>query len=401
MKQGFQINDFLLRSPSHPPARVILQHAPAFLWAPHLIFQLLSERDLSGRNTSCDGKQESYSPSDPLHVVVSKRSKELSELPEEIQRNTRVPLWLREELEGFGMRFKVKAEQHRVIRPNPCGERMEESYETFEEELGTPRADPPPYKSVGQIRRPEMYAARKIREEMAPASQQPRAEPKTLLKEPSFPKTPSLSKTLSTPNLAQIETPWENVTLNRCLFVAITILVLTSGFQRLHETLRSRGTLHGQEEEVVGLKVRRSETLRHRGQPSEPQTSLWEVMLLWLPDLDDEEDEEEEDDDVEVKRGRAKGGAMSRTPRGLRNRPLPDRKLTKQRDGKLKDRRVRKARDEQTKDKKKRDEEELEEAVREEDEDQGGDEEIVPEKNKRLEEKREKKGTQKESSTVI
>ncbi|XP_034468432.1 junctional sarcoplasmic reticulum protein 1 isoform X1 [Hippoglossus hippoglossus] len=276
-------------------------------------------------------------------------------------------------------------------------EGMEESYETFEEELGTSRADPPPHKPVRQIRRPEMYAARKIREEMAPASQQPRAEPKTLLREPSFPRTPSLPKTLSTQNPAQIETPWENVTLNRCLFVAITILVLTSGFQRLHETLRSQGTSHSQEEEVVGLKVRWSEISRHRGQPSEPQTSLWDLMLLWLPDLDDEEDEEEEDDDVELKRGRAKRGAMARTPRGLRNRPLPDKKLTKQRDGKLKDRRVRKAGDEETKDKNKIDEEEeLEEAAREEDEDQGEDEEIVPEKNKRLEEKREKKKTQKE-----
>ncbi|XP_062261109.1 junctional sarcoplasmic reticulum protein 1 [Platichthys flesus] len=280
-------------------------------------------------------------------------------------------------------------------------EGMEESYETLEEELGTSRADPAPHKTVRQIRRPEMYAARKIREEMAPASQQPRAEPKTLLREPSFPRTPSLPKTLSAQIPAQIETPWENVTLNRCLFVAITILVLTSGFQRLHETLRSQGSLQSQEEEAVGLKVRRSETLRHRGQPSEPQTSLWELMLLWLPDLDDEEDEEEEDDDVEVIRGRAKRGAMARAPRGLRNRPLPDRKLTKQRDEKLKDRRVRKARGEETKDKKKRDkEEELEEAAREE-EDQGDDEEIVPKKNKRLEEKREKKETQKESSTVI
>lgn len=44
----------------------------------------------------------------------------------------------------------------------------------------------------------------------------------------------SLRKALSIQNLSQIEKPWENVTLNRCLFVAISILVLTSGFQRLH-----------------------------------------------------------------------------------------------------------------------------------------------------------------------
>ncbi len=44
----------------------------------------------------------------------------------------------------------------------------------------------------------------------------------------------ALHKALSIQDLSQIERPWENVTLNRCLFVAITILVLTSGFQRLH-----------------------------------------------------------------------------------------------------------------------------------------------------------------------
>ncbi|XP_069366944.1 junctional sarcoplasmic reticulum protein 1 [Paralichthys olivaceus] len=238
-----------------------------------------------------------------------------------------------------------------------------------------------------------MYAARKTREETAPVSHQPRAEPKISLKEPSIPRTPSLPKPLSIENPAQTETPWENVTLNRCLFVAITILVLTSGFQRLHETLRGQGTLHSHEEEV-GMKVRWSETLRHRGQPSEPQASLWELMFWWLPDLDDDEDEEEDDDEVEVKRGRAKRGAMARTSRGLRNRPLLDKKLTKQRDGKLKDRRARKARDEETKDKRESDKQEPEEAVRGEDEDQG-DDEIVPEKNKRLEEKREKKKSQK------
>ncbi|XP_047188058.1 uncharacterized protein LOC118310611 isoform X3 [Scophthalmus maximus] len=139
-------------------------------------------------------------------------------------------------------------------------ERMEESYETFEEELGPSRADPPPQKPVRQIRRPEMYATRKIREEMAPVFHQPRAEPKALQRETSFPRKASLHETMSIQNLNQIETPWENVTLNRCLFVAITILVLTSGFQRLQETLRGQGTLHGEEEEVVGLAVTR---LRH------------------------------------------------------------------------------------------------------------------------------------------
>ncbi|XP_029309517.1 general transcription factor IIF subunit 1 isoform X2 [Cottoperca gobio] len=257
---------------------------------------------------------------------------------------------------------------------------MEESFETFEEELGPPRADPPPQKSVRQIHRPEMYATRKIRE-------QPRAEPKILPREPSFPRTTSLHKALSIQNMTQIETPWENVTLNRCLFVAITILVLTSGFQRLHETLRGQRT--AEQEEEVGLTVRRSGTLRHRGQPPEPETTIWEVMFWWLPDLDDEEEEEEDDDDDDgqVKRVKSKRGTSS----SLRNKPLPDKKLMKQSEGKLKGRRAKKARDEEIKVKQEIDKtEEPEEVADEEDKDEGN-EEAEPEKNEKLQEKKKKK----------
>ncbi|XP_037537267.1 uncharacterized protein LOC119414241 [Nematolebias whitei] len=237
---------------------------------------------------------------------------------------------------------------------------MEERYETFEEELWPPRADAPPQKPVRQIRRPEMYTSRKFREEVAPVPQQPKSEPKMFLKEPSFSKPTSLQKSLSIQSLTQIETPWENVTLNRCLLVAITILVLTSGFQRLHETFRSRGTA----DEEAGLTTRRSGMIRHRGQHPEPETSLWEVMFWWLPDLDDDEEEE---DDAEIKRRKSKTGGTARVSRGLRHRSLPDKKLLKQRDGKLKDRRAKKARDNKIKDKKEK-MEEHEEAADEEDE---------------------------------
>ncbi|XP_012730060.2 uncharacterized protein LOC105934559 [Fundulus heteroclitus] len=256
---------------------------------------------------------------------------------------------------------------------------MEESYETFEEELWPPRADAPPQRPVRQIRRAsgEMYTARKIREEVPPVPLQPISEPKTLTREPSFTKPTTLHKTLSIQNLTQVETPWENVTLNRCLFVAIAILVLTSGFQRLHETLRSQGAM--EEEEEAGLTMRRSRMLRHRGHLPEPETSLWEVMFWWLPDLDDE-DEEEEDDDEEIKGRKSKRDVTTRPSRGLRNRPLPEKKLLKQRDGKLRDRRARKARANKIKGKRGRaKKEDPEGAANEEDE---RDEETEPKKNK-------------------
>ncbi|XP_061587073.1 uncharacterized protein LOC133451932 [Cololabis saira] len=252
---------------------------------------------------------------------------------------------------------------------------MEESYETFEEELGPSRAEPPPQKPVRQICRPEMYTARKIREEVTPLPQQPRSEPKTLPREGSFGKTTSLHKALSIQNLTQIEKPWENVTLNRCLFVAISILVLTSGLQKLNETLRGHGT--SEEEEEAGLTMRRS-GLRHRGQPPEPEKSLWEVLLWWLPDLDDEEEEDE--DDEEIKRGKSKRGVTSRTSKtstGLRNRPLPDKKLLKERRGTLSERRAKRGKEREIKD----------------DPEEGADEdnkETVPKKNKKSEEKKKK-----------
>ncbi|XP_068427508.1 junctional sarcoplasmic reticulum protein 1 [Clinocottus analis] len=263
---------------------------------------------------------------------------------------------------------------------------MEESYETFEEELRPPRADPPPQKPVRQILRPEMYATRKVREEMPQCSQQPRAEPKIFPREPSFPRT-TLRKASSIQNLTKIQTPWENVTLNRCLFVAITILVLTSGFQRLHETLRGQGAA---EEEEVELTVRRTSVVRHKRQPPEPETTLWDVILQWLPDLDDEE-EDDDDDDGKVKIQKSKRGATARASRGVRNKPLLDKKLLKAREGlSFKDRRAKRGKDEEIKDKKGKDQKEEPEAAEEEDE-EGVKEEEESEKNIKLEEKKKKK----------
>ncbi|XP_037131740.1 junctional sarcoplasmic reticulum protein 1 [Syngnathus acus] len=217
---------------------------------------------------------------------------------------------------------------------------MEESYETFEEELGLTREDPPPQKPVRQIRRPEMYASGKVREETSAVLQPPKVEP-TLPMESTPPKKFPVQKTLSMQNLSQIETPWENVTLNRCLFVAISILVLTSGFQRLHETLRSRGI--AEEEEEADLTVRQPTTLRHRGKPPQPETTLWEVLFWWLPDLDDDD----EDDEKRTRR-------EAQSSRGLRNKPIPDKKLMKKSEGTLKTRRARKVREQEAKNKKRK-----------------------------------------------
>ncbi|XP_067331315.1 uncharacterized protein [Channa argus] len=178
---------------------------------------------------------------------------------------------------------------------------MDKSYETFEEELGPSGADPPPQNHVRQICRPEMYATRKIREEVASVPQLPGGETKTSPKQPNLPSAPTL-----------------------------------------------RGHRNAEEEEV-GLRVRQPGTLRHRLQQPEPETSLWDVMF-WLPNFDDEDDEMEEEND----RDREWSTKKARASRGLRNKPLPEKNLMKQTRGKLKDRRAKKVKDKKAKDKRER-----------------------------------------------
>lgn len=115
-------------------------------------------------------------------------------------------------------------------------------------------------------------------------------------------------------------------------------------------------------------------------------------MFWWLPDLDDEDDEddEDEDDDGEGKTAWSKRGATEGASRVLQNKPVTDKKLLKQRGGKI-DRRAKKAGYDKIKNKKGK--EKLEEL----DEDGGEEEEeskdSAPKKNKRVEEQKKKKKT--------
>ncbi|XP_072297419.1 uncharacterized protein [Eucyclogobius newberryi] len=163
---------------------------------------------------------------------------------------------------------------------------------------------------------------------MASVPLQINAEHKILAREPNFSRSTSMPQTVPTQNASQPEVPWESVTLNRCLFIAITILVLTSGFQRLHEALHGhKVTLD--EEDHYGLIIRRSGALRHR---TEPEATLWEVILSWLPDLDDDDNDDDDDDEHEearVRKRKPKRRRIVKTLGSLRNRPLPDKLLKK------------------------------------------------------------------------
>ncbi|XP_042569484.1 uncharacterized protein LOC109086163 isoform X2 [Cyprinus carpio] len=201
----------------------------------------------------------------------------------------------------------------------------ESTFETFEEELGKPLEDVPPQKPVRQARtggRAEMSAQRRVREE-APNVQQ---APKMIPREHPVSGATSLRRALSVQNLTQTETPWEGVTLNRCLIAAITILLLSSGLQRIHEVVRGRKDVS---EELTALHDRHALIKRGKITQHEPYTSLWDTLFWWIDD-DDDDDE-----------GKSKRVSRGRVSRGLRHRALPDLRLLKKRETKFTERRRR------------------------------------------------------------
>lgn len=206
---------------------------------------------------------------------------------------------------------------------------MNENYETYEEDVVAQRADSVPQRPSRPLRRPEMYATKKLKEEMASVPLQIKAEPKILTREPSFNRSTSMTQPVSALSTTQPEVPWESVTLNRCLFIAITILVLTSGIQRLNEVLHGHRVYTEEDDDKYGLIVRRS-GLRHR---TEPETTLWELMVSWLPDLDDDDEDDDEDDEdgnVRLRKRKPKRRRVVKTLSSLRNKPLQDKTLLKQ-----------------------------------------------------------------------
>ncbi|CDQ76750.1 unnamed protein product [Oncorhynchus mykiss] len=211
---------------------------------------------------------------------------------------------------------------------------------------------------------------RTLQERTMPSQQEPPVRqqvPKMMPREPSLPaRSMSLRKAMSLQNLSQIETPWEGVTLNRCLFIAITILLVSTVFQKLHGKNHKRWTGRS--------------ALRHKVQPQEPETSLYEVLFWWLPDIDD--DNEEEADEGETKQGRVKKRVRERSLKGLRGNGTPERKLVKGREGKTKDKRAKRERDEETKGKKKGKQAKLRdvENMDEEEEINEGEDEVKPKK---------------------
>ncbi|KAI5092753.1 hypothetical protein C0J45_17144 [Silurus meridionalis] len=186
----------------------------------------------------------------------------------------------------------------------------------------------------------EMYPQRRVREEPQVFQQIPKSHPReatvsrggkafnSIIADMEGTLAVSLRKSASIQNMAQTEVPWEGVTLNRCLFIAITILVLSSGFQRLHDFVRGRKD--GTDLEPIGslLNVRHTALRKHRLPVPEPETSLWDTFFWWVSD-----------DEEEGRRGKSRKVTREKAIRGLRHKAIPDRKLLKDREGRFKARR--------------------------------------------------------------
>ncbi|XP_056452666.1 uncharacterized protein LOC130387541 isoform X2 [Gadus chalcogrammus] len=218
---------------------------------------------------------------------------------------------------------------------------MENRYGSSETKIGPSGPEPPPLKPVRHIRRPEMYPSRRMQEQSGASltQHQPQPVPRAHPRDPSTPRSSPLHKSTSTHNLTQTDTPWESITLNRCLFVAVVILLLSSGLRKLH----ALGGHHATHEEESGL-TRRLGALKHRAiSETQPQSSLWEVVFWWMPDLTDEDEES-----GKINRGRSKRRAADKISRSHRNRPLLE-NLMKPRENKLKDRRRKRTRDDSEK----------------------------------------------------
>ncbi|KAL4658952.1 hypothetical protein GN956_G3367 [Arapaima gigas] len=126
----------------------------------------------------------------------------------------------------------------------------------------------------------------------------PRQVSKQVPKEPSRAVAP-ISRSLSIQSLSEVEDPWEGVTLNRCLIVAVVVLVISASIQCLNEALDA----FDREAEELGAVEGGTLSLT----PEEQESSVWDRLFWWRrPSKDEGDDGNEEQGDAEEKPRRKK-----------------------------------------------------------------------------------------------
>ncbi|KAL7866660.1 hypothetical protein AOLI_G00144740 [Acnodon oligacanthus] len=117
-------------------------------------------------------------------------------------------------------------------------------------------------------------------------------------------------------SLSEVENPWKGVTLNRCILVAMVVLVVSSGVELVQETLEP---LFEVAEEEAGSEVQ-------DGDADESEASWWDTFAFWNWRAEDKIDEFRKKREARQRQPGEKAG-----PR-IRNREMSTKGLLKERD---------------------------------------------------------------------
>ncbi|XP_054585968.1 uncharacterized protein [Nothobranchius furzeri] len=80
----------------------------------------------------------------------------------------------------------------------------------------------------------------------------------------------SYERILSIENLSEVSNPWKGITMNRCLVVALAVLLVSSGVNEVHEAL----DYLVEESGIVPL-------YNSLQSGSLPRISLWDSLVSW------------------------------------------------------------------------------------------------------------------------
>ncbi|XP_023653804.1 uncharacterized protein [Paramormyrops kingsleyae] len=179
----------------------------------------------------------------------------------------------------------------------------ESTFEMFEEELRSPAQQESAQKPIRHVRRADTQSLKRTIENLP----SPQPAPKVTQKEMS--RGLSLRRALSIPSLSQIEAPWKNITLNRCLILAITIVLIGSSCQRLHEVLQAWRHKDSPEVSDPHTLYLRHVSLKKEVSLQQAESSLWDNWFWdWILDDGDEDEEENLKGRSKVKGNQRRGG---------------------------------------------------------------------------------------------
>ncbi|KAJ8419058.1 hypothetical protein AAFF_G00005570 [Aldrovandia affinis] len=101
------------------------------------------------------------------------------------------------------------------------------------------------------------------------------------------------SKEASRPAGSNNENPWEWITLNRCLFMAVIIIVVSTGVNNVNEALEAFWEVEDGEELPEELALRQN-GVEQGSTPEQTESFMWDNLFWWSagPQQDDDENDD-------------------------------------------------------------------------------------------------------------